>query len=586
MPRNNMTLRIGGEAGQGVESGAMGLAKTLARGGLHVFGLNDYMSRIRGGYNFMHMRVNEDPVYTHIDPIHLIIAFNTEAAESHLADIPAGGGVIYDQGLRKLDTSTWADRQVQAFPMPLDSIARDIGGSPIMLNTAAIAGALGITNYDFKQLAEVITQNFARKGQKIVDNNIKVAETAYEFGQKNYAGAFDWELSPVDAPPRMVINGNQAISMGAIAGGCRFISAYPMTPGTSVLEYLTAKANEFGIVTKQTEDELAAILFAIGASHAGVRSMTTTSGGGFCLMVEALGLAGTTETPVVIVLAQRGGPSTGLPTRTEQPDLEFAIHASHGEFPRIILTPGTIEQCFEAGHRAHNLAEKYQLPVIIMTDLYQATSFRTVELDALDFAGVNIERGKTLMPEDVGELANGYYRYALSDDGISPRMVPGHEKGVYVAVGDEHHEDGSITEDSQPRNEQMRKRMQKLETALPEIHPPEYYGADESEITLVGWGSTRGALVESVDRLNSYGIRASMIHYSEIWPFPVEATERLLERCRTTIAVEQNYTGQLANVIREQTGHKVDRRINKYDGRQISPDEIVSSVRIGVALNV
>ncbi len=585
MPKNNINIKIGGEAGQGVESGGAGLAKALSRGGLQIYGLSDYMSRIRGGYNFFQIRVSEGPVYVHTDPVNLVIAFNEEAAQAHLSEIVPGGGIIYDKGL-KVDTSSWAGRQVQAFPMPLKEIAKQIGGSDIMLNTAALGGAVGVTDYEFERIADVITQNFKRKGPQVVESNVKVAEAAYNFAQQNYAPDFDWKLSPIPGPPRMLVNGNQAFCMGAIASGCRFIAGYPMTPATTILEYMTAKANKFGIVTKQTEDETAAILMAIGASHAGVRAMTATSGGGFCLMVEALGLAGCTETPIVVVLAQRGGPSTGLPTRTEQSDLQFAIHASHGEWPRIILTPGSIDQCFEAGLRAFNLAEKYQTPVIVLTDLYLTTSIRSVELDAFDFSKVKVDRGETLFPEDMDKLSNGYYRYQLSENGVSPRAIPGHEKGVYVAVGDEHNIDGSITEDAEVRNAQMQKRMQKLETARRDIRPPEYYGAKNPEVTFIGWGSTRGALMESVDRLKASGTRASMIHFADIWPFPEEATLKLLEQCRETIAVEQNYTGQLANLIREQTGFKVDRRINKYDGRQISPDEVVAAVRKGVAANV
>jgi 2-oxoglutarate/2-oxoacid ferredoxin oxidoreductase subunit alpha len=582
---NRLSIVVGGEAGQGVESNGAGFAKAFTRSGLYVYAYPDFMSRIRGGYNFYQVRTSDEPIYSHTNEINLLMAFNEESVAVHRDQITPGGGIIYDQGL-KIDANDLTQRGLKAFSAPLIKIAEE-HGSRIMMNMAALGVAGGLVEFPFEHMAAVIQQNFKRKGTQVVDANLRVARTAYDYALNNWAADFAWKLPGLpDQPTRILPNGNQAIGMGAIAGGCRFISGYPMTPATSVLEYLTSQANRYGIVSKQMEDEISACLMAIGASHAGARSMTSTSGGGFCLMVEALGLAGCAETPLVIVLAQRGGPSTGLPTRTEQPDLEFAIHASHGEFPRIILAPGTVEQCFEAGWRAFNLAEKYQCPVIVMTDLFQAFAIRSVELDAIDFSSVTIDRGELLSNEDIEALPNGFARYKVTESGISPRAVPGHPKTVYVAVGDEHTEEGRITEDVDIRIAQMDKRMRKLETAVEEMRAPEQYGADDAEITLACWGSLYGSVREAVDQLNEDGIKANMLHFVDMWPFPEAKVTPLVERARRLIVVEQNYTGQLANLIRLHTGRKADHKMNKYDGRQITAAEIVAKVKAEVTVHV
>jgi 2-oxoglutarate ferredoxin oxidoreductase subunit alpha len=383
----------------------------------------------------------------------------------------------------------------------------------------------------------------------------------------------------------MMLNGNQAIALGAIAAGCKFISAYPMTPATSIIEYMTSKANRFGILTKQVEDEIAAILMAIGAANAGVRAMTATSGGGFSLMVEALGMAGITETPLVVVLSQRTGPSTGMPTRTEQGDLQFALHASQGEFPRIVLAPGSIEQCFEAGWRAFNLAERYQLPVIVLTDLFQAFAQRTVESSDIDLGAVHIDRGALISEEEAAELTD-YKRHAFTESGISPRLIPGTSKMTVFTTSDEHSERGYIVEDAESRVKMMEKRMRKLDLAVQEMRDPLLYGPPTADLTLLGWGSTYGALREAVDTLNAGGVSVNMLHFSDIWPFPAERVSTLLDNCRYLVDVESNFTGQLASLLREQTGRKVDHKILRYDGRPLSPEDIVERVKNEVMAHV
>jgi len=572
-----MTFKIGGEAGQGVESSGAGFAKALSRGGLYVFGLQDYRSRIRGGHNFFQIRVSERNIYSHTEPVHLLLALTSEAIETHKDELVQGGGIIFDESL-KVNTKELEDKGIKLFKAPLVKIAIEEGGNRVMMNTAALGAAAGLVKYDFKYMASVIEDNFKRKGSKIVTANLKVAKAAYDFTLENYAANFNWELRAVKAPQRMVISGNHAFCLGAVAVGCRFISGYPMTPATSILEWMSAHAKQLNIVTKHTEDEIAAICMAIGAAHVGARAMTATSGGGFSLMTEALGLAGMTETPLVIVEAQRGGPSTGLPTRTEQADLQFVLHASQGEFPRIVLAPGTQEQCFEAGVRAFNLAEKYQCPVIILTDEFLATSLRAIDPNYFDLAKAKIDRGEILSEEDLTKLKD-YARYRFTASGISPRALPGNPNAVYSTTGDEHTEKGHITEDQEIRTKMMEKRMRKLERARQEMNEPELYGPEEAELTLIGWGSSYGPIREAVDALNEKGISANFMHIMDIWPFPEEKVAELLERTKLTVAVESNYTGQLADLIRERTGHKVNKKILKYDGRPLSPDYILKKLK-------
>ena len=576
MSINDMCFKIAGEAGQGVESSGAGFAQALARGGLHIFAMQDYMSRIRGGHNFFQIRVAHHDIYSHTDEVHLLLAMNKQAIEEHRAEIVEGGGVIYDQGLR-VEAKELEDEGIRAFPSPLVEIAEEVGGHRVMVNTAAIAVATGITGYSFEKIAGVIEKNFAKKGKGVVDSNLQVAEASYQFAQDTYAREFEHCLEVVDAPPRMIIHGNHAFCLGALASGCRFISAYPMTPATPIMEWMAAHAAEYGIVVKQTEDEIAAINMAIGANHVGVRGMAATSGGGFSLMVEALGLAGMTETPLVIVEAQRPGPSTGFATRTEQGDLRFVLHASQGDFPRLVLTPGTVEQVFEAGARAFNLAERYQTPVIVLYDQFLANSFRTVDLDAFDFEGVKIDRGELLSPEDLDKLEGDYQRFAFTESGISARALPGsHPKAVYPVTSNEHGPDGHIWEDKENRIRMMNKRMRKLEAARGDIWQPELYGPEEAEVTFVAWGSTYGSLREAVDRLNKEGTSANMLHLLQVWPFPKERVSETLGGAKRVIGVEQNYSAQLAGLIRQETGIEVEANILKYDGRPFSVDYILT----------
>jgi len=571
---NNMTFRIAGAAGQGVESSGAGFAKALAKGGLHVFGLQDYMSRIRGGLNFSQIRVHEQPLYTHEEAVHVLLPLNEEALEAYQNEVVEGGGIIYDAGL-KVDHSTVSSQGRKAMPVPLIDIAKE-NGDRVMANTAALGAAAGVVEYSYKRLADVIRANFKRKGDDVVAANLRVARAAYLYAKDKYASGFEWKLSQVaDAPQRMVMSGNQALALGALAAGCRFIAAYPMTPATSIIEWMARHEQPFGVVAKHAEDEIAAMNMAVGANFAGARAMVATSGGGFSLMVEALGLAGMCEVPVVVVEAQRGGPSTGLPTRTEQSDLLFVLNASQGEFPRLVLAPGTIEEYFVCGWRAFNLAEKYQTPVIVMADELLAASMRTIEVNAIDFGAVVIDRGKLLSKKELDALTEPYKRHLFTEDGISPRAIPGHPKAVYATASDEHDEFGHITEEMINRRKMMQKRMTKLEVARQEIRAPTCYGPTEAAIVLVGWGSTYGVLREVVDRL---GGEARLVHFCDLWPFPAEAAAEAL-RGGKLVMVENNYTGQFKRLLQGETCIKVDHSVRRYDGRPFSPEEILTGLK-------
>ncbi len=576
-----LSVRIGGDAGQGVESSGAGFCKALARSGLHVFAAQDYRSRIRGGHNFYQIRASDEPVQAKSDPPQLLLALTPQTVDVHKGQLAPGAGVIYEESFG-VDAEELAALGLSPVPVPMMEIAA-AHGSRVMMNTAGLAALAAVADFPLEFVASVIRDNFARKGEEVVAANLDVAAEAYGYTRDRYGG-FQHRLPEGDGRRRMVMHGNHALALGALAGGCRFVAAYPMTPATSIFEYLAGVAADCGVVTKHAEDEIAAICMAIGAGQAGARAMTPTSGGGFSLMVEALGLAGMAEVPLVVVNVQRGGPSTGLPTRTEQGDLLFALHASQGEFPRIVLAPGTIEECFEAGWRAFNLAEKYQCPVIVLSDLYLAGSLRTVEPDALDFASVPVERGALLSDGELDDLSDGYRRFAFTESGVSPRAVPGHAAAVYPIVSDEHTEEGHITEEIHNRVRMMRKRMRKEQTALAEdVRPPLYSGPERPEATLVCWGSTHGASLEAAGLLRAAGRSVGVLHFRDLWPFPEAAATEALEAAGITIGVEQNYTGQLGKLIRMTTGRKLDGQVLSYDGRPYSPQEISATVELVLA---
>jgi len=565
----DVNLMIAGEAGQGVQSAGFLLAKSLSRCGYHVFADQDYESRIKGGHSFFRARVKDSSVNAIASLVDLLIALDKATIDIHQKELAKDGVIIYDS--EKISGIADSDH---AFSVPLSRLAKETTGNMQATNTVALGAALGIVACDFAILDKVIREHFGNN--EAGENNAKATRAGYDYARQNYRGGFKQRLSPIDNKERMLINGNEAIALGAIAAGCKFMSAYPMTPTTSILEFMAAKARECDLAVVQLEDEISVINAVIGAAYAGARAMTATSGGGFCLMVEGLSLAGMTETPIVVVLGQRSGPAIGLPTRTEQGELEFAIHAGHGEFPRSVLAPATIEDAFWLTVKAFNLADRYQIPVIILTDHYLASSYFTAE--RFDASKVAIDRG-VLFSEDI-DKGSEYKRYKITPTGISPRAFPMQKEGILVVTdSDEHSEEGHIIEDAETRSQMMQKRMRKLAGIKKDITAPRLYGPKGADTTLIGWGSTYYAICEAVDALTGEGLSVNSLHLSELWPFPADDVKNVLDGAHKTIVIENNSTGQLAHLIQAETCRKIHDTILKYDGRPFTPSDIVQEVK-------
>jgi 2-oxoglutarate ferredoxin oxidoreductase subunit alpha len=559
---------VGGEAGQGVQSVGFLLAKVFARGGYHIFADQDYESRVRGGHNFFRVRVSDSKVDAIAENVDILIALNMDSIELHQQEMVDQGIIIFDG--EKIKGVSGDNGSLLS--IPLEKLAEEKAGDKLMINTVALGAALSLVNYDLNMLNRVLVDRFGNS--EVGDMNIKAAKAGYDYVQSEHKGKFR-KIEPISDNKRTLLTGNEAISLGAIAAGCKFMAAYPMTPASSIMEYMAAKSKDLDLVMVHAEDEIAAINMAIGAAYAGVRAMTATSGSGLCLMVEGIGLAGITETPVVIIDGQRPGPAVGLPTRTEQGDLQFVLHAHHGDFPRAVLAPATIEDAFWVTVNAFNWAEKYQLPVIILTDQHLASSHATV--DPLDLLQVNIDRGTLFSEKEDDPLE--YMRHRVTKSGISPRAFPGLGKALVVTDCDEHDEEGHLTEDAGERTAQVQKRLRKLLSLEKEIGTPQRYGPKKAETTLIGWGSTYGAIHEAVDILRKEDTSVNMLHLNELWPFPAKAVADAVSNARNSYVIENNAAGQLARLIKTETGYDVDGRLLKYDGRPFTPDYIAQAVK-------
>jgi 2-oxoglutarate/2-oxoacid ferredoxin oxidoreductase subunit alpha len=565
----DLNFLAGGEAGQGVQSVGAVLAKSLSYGGYHIFADQDYESRVRGGHNFFRVRVRDREVLALSEDLDVLIALNRETIDLHKGELKPGGIIIHDR-----EQTEFADDCAACMDVPFNRLAMEAAQNRLMTNTVAVGATMGLIGYDFATLESVLRREFAKAGDKIVADNIRAALAGFDFARQNSDGQ---KLRPIDgAPRRMLLNGNESLSVGILAGGCKFVAGYPMTPSSSILEYIAGKSTRYNVVMVHVEDEIAAINMAVGAGYAGARSLVATSGGGFALMVEGLALAGMTETPVVIVLGQRPGPATGLPTRTEQGELWFALHAGHGEFPRAVLAPATVAEAFVMAVEALNLAEKYQTPVLILTDHHLASSYNTVP--RFDLKQVRIESGALLSDEEVSRLAD-YRRHQVVDSGVSPRALPGQGKALVVTDSDEHDEAGHIIEDAATRIRMNEKRLRKLSGLQAEISAPLVKRMPKAELNLIGWGSSYGAIHEAVELLHEEGIAANHIHLSGIWPFPTEAVTRSLNNKAKSIVIESNATAQMAGLIRRETGIRVSGNILRYDGRPISPKYIIDNLK-------
>lgn len=570
----DLNLMIGGEAGQGIQTIGFILGKTMVRGGLHVFADQDYESRIRGGHNFFRVRISDEPLLAQREQLDILIALNKETVELHRNEVKETGLIIGDESVLKLES---ADSRFMR--LPLENLALQTAGNKIMSNSVAVGAICGLLGYDFQILDTVLRWHFSKSPQKIQEDNVNAARAGFNYAKMHRPSNFDLKCSPSGTGRRMFLTGHEAVSLGAIAAGCQFLAAYPMTPTTPILELLAEKGRNYDIAVIQAEDEISAINMVVGASFAGVRAMTATSGSGFALMVEGIGLAGITETPAVIVLGQRPGPAVGLPTRTEQGELLMAIRVGTGEFPRAILTPATVEDAFFLTAKAFNLAEKYQIPVIILTDTHLANSYNDVE--KFDTGLITIDRGEILSGV-ASEIINDYRRHLITESGISPRALPGMSTALVVTDSDEHDEYGHLTESAVIRTEQVKKRLRKYDGLKSDIEKPRIQIKPNAELTLIGWGSTFGAIQEASRELEKAGVACNVLHFNQVWPFPVAEVIPVLNQKGKKVVVENNATGQLAYLIRAETGQKIDYQINKWDGRPISPQYIVNELKKGV----
>lgn len=566
------TVKVGGEAGQGIQTIGDTLARVFSRSGLHAFSHQDYESRVRGGHNFYQIRLSDSPVNSPRTSVDLLIALDTESISRHGGEMSAHSVALYDSAFlkQKFDRPGFLD-------IPLLRLAEEKGTNKITANTVATGAALGVLGMEIDGLIETLKETFGKKGGAAVESNLSAARAGYEYAIENCqtCGFVVREAVASKIPPKMLIGGAEAIALGALASGVKFYSAYPMTPSTGIMNYLAGKAAEYGVVVEQAEDEICAVNMALGASFAGVRAMTGTAGGGFALMVEGLSLAGMTETPVVIALGQRPAPATGLPTRTEQADLQFALYTAHGEFPRIVFAPGTPEEAFYLTAKAFDLSEKYQVPAIVLFDQHLADSQWTYggwDTEKIKYKDYRLRGGDF-------SLLTEYKRHAFTDTGVSPMAVPGDAGHVVVTDSDEHDEEGHIVEDAETRIKMVEKRLlKKLPHLRREISAPEIYGDPAPDVVLVSWGSTFGVVKEAVDAIKSKR-KTAMVHFSEIYPFPEDGEYlAVLRNANTTICVENNATGQFARLMRAETGFEFKKHIGKFDGRPFTLEELIKRI--------
>jgi len=549
---------IGGEAGQGLVTVGQLLSRSLVRGGYFIVVTQTYESRIRGGHNTFAIRVSSREVLAPQEGIDLLVALSAETVELHRGEMTSRGLIVVGE-----DMDVGDGPSIMRVPLK--------GFAPERFSNIAALGVVGaLVGVDGGLLERTVVESFGKRGEKAAEENLRALRAGFEWCEAQ--GARFARLAAVSgAPRRLAMSGNEAIALGAMSAGLKFYSFYPMSPSTPIALVLSGEAGRMGLVVEQAEDEIAAINMAIGASFAGAPSMVATSGGGFALMVEGVSLAGMTETPLVVVVAQRPGPATGLPTRTEQADLEFVLHAGHGEFPRAIFAPGTVEECFHLTRRAFELAERYQGPMFVLTDQFLADSYRAVEpFDVGALASVR---------PGAGAVEGPYLRYAITESGVSPRLLPGMSEHLVVVDSDEHHETGHITEDLSVRGRMVEKRLRKGEGMRGEVVPPEAKGPEKPELLLVSWGSSKGAVEEAASRMRAEGRKVATLHFSQVWPLVGEQFMARLEEAGEAVCVEGNAVGQLARLIRRETGFVFHRRLSRYDGLPFTPEEILRQLK-------
>ncbi len=559
--KEDISIVFSGEAGQGIKTIEQLLLKILKSEGIHIFSTSEVMSRIRGGNNTTEIRISNKPVYAFVDRIDILFVLGKEGVERLENRINKNTKIIAD----KKRIEDVGQKQYKITDIPVTQLAKEAGGM-LYGNTIFVGIILGMLGLDPGSGKKILTEKFSKKGDTIVQNNIKALEMGVDAGKDQKTG-FVPKKGQYKQEDISILSGNDAVGIGALSGGCNFIASYPMSPGTTVLTFLSKQAENMGIVAEQAEDEIAAINMAIGAWYAGARAMVTTSGGGFALMEEGISLAGILETPVVAHIAQRPGPATGLPTRTEQGDLLFSVFSGHGEFPKIILAPGTPEEGIEITHKAFDLADKYKVPVIILTDQYYLESYANRKKPDIKKLSVH---------KDIVKTTASHKTYEITKNGISPRGIPGHGKGFVCVDSDEHDEYGRITEHAEVRQKMMDKRMRKLNGLHKDEIQAEVMGNKNSKNIVIGWGSTYGVIKEAMENLSVKD--TAFVHFKQVFPLPSK-TKELLSKAKNIISIENNATGQFAKLLAMETGIMTNYNILQYNGFPFSVERIEKELK-------
>jgi len=573
--KKTFAIGIGGAAGQGVATPGDIFAKIFSRRGLHLNAYNAYQSIIRGGHTFLTIRTGPEKVTNMGDRIDMLIPLNQDSMDRHLGLLTAGAACVYNADTIKPGSVA---EGVQLCPLPVSKLA-DITRNKVAQNTLAVGAVLSMAGVGFQALEEVLSEQFKKKGDAVVAENVGIGKAGYEYATANFQ-PFAWPL-PITENRYAVMSGNIAMAMGGAAAGVKFYCAYPMSPSTGVLHWMAAHARKAGIMVRQVEDEIGVVNMAIGAAHAGVRSMCATSGGGFALMSEGLGLSAMMETPVVVIDCQRAGPSTGVPTKTEQGDLWQMLGAAFGDYPRVIACPLDIADSFKIIAEVFNVADRFQCPGIVLSDLLLSEGRLSVDPQELNFEPI-IDRGELITaPESNGN--GGYKRYKITMSGVSPRAIPGVPGHTHTAASDEHDEDGVLISDEftnpTKRRAMMEKRMRKVAGIAASVPPPELWGPKDADVTLIGWGSTKGVIEEACELLGDEGITANQLQIRWLVPLHGDEILDILKDAKHTIIVENNYSGQFARYLRSETSFVPDGYIRKYDGEPFMPHHIVNAVR-------
>jgi len=580
---NEVRIRIGGPAGFGIKAAGQTLARVFARAGYQTFDLTEYPSLIKGGHNTFHLRISEEQIFSHVMATDILVALDAATVGLHLAELTPGAAIIFDpKDVASEDLDLGGRDDLCLVPVPLTDIVYEVGGIKIMRNVIALGAVLGHMDFPIEGLADSLKAQFSHKAPEVAEQNVTAATRGWEVAREAHCD-FPFHLAVRDdQPPTIIADGNEALAMGALAAGIGMYAAYPMTPATSVLHVMAKHADAAGVVVKHTEDEIAAINMCIGAAFGGTRTMCATSGGGFSLMVEALGFAGISESAIVVGLLTRPGPATGLPTWTEQSDLRFALHAAQGEFLRVVLAPGDHAEAFEFGWKAFNLADQLQTPVIILGDSYLSDNHQTQPPP--DLAEVCVDRG---LLQTTGEVEQ-YERYAITPNGVSPRVLPGVVGAQQIVNSYEHDTHGWAAEDIHNRTTQNAKRLKKERLARELVPAPRYYGPKEAAVSILLFGTTKMPAREAMKWLEAEGVAVNIMQITTMWPFPAAEVNAFLERATRTLIIEGNATGQLEGLIREHCLREIGHRLNRTDGRPFSPEQIYSTVHciLGACVNL